>query len=72
VAELGYSIGDIVTAFSGYDDCNNANGGWSVTVDATNINIKVGAGGCGLIRKDTGGSFRTTNGNWSMIWAAYA
>ena len=56
-AELGYSIGDITVV-------NSVTA--SITVDATNINIRFNSAAPSIVRKDTGVIAAFTAANWKL------
>lgn len=70
-AEGGYSIGDELFVNPGHSDGNADNGGTSVVPDATNLNVRMGASGIEIDRKDSGAVFRINSGSWSIRFIAY-
>lgn len=66
--EAGYSAGDVVVVNPHEQDSAGASSrGTSLTVDATNINVRFGsaAGAFAILNKGTGAGGTLTNGNWS-------
>lgn len=72
VAELNYSIGDVVQI--GYDQDSTTNRGISVTVDSSDLTIRYGSSAASftLIDKTTGARSGITNASWKLRITAYA
>jgi hypothetical protein len=73
-AELGYSIGDELGISVGHDGSSGEAQGISVVPDATNLNVRMGAGtnAWTVIRKDTGVNAAMTRANWKLVLRAWA
>jgi hypothetical protein len=75
-AEAGYSIGDIVKANLDSSTTGGNTHGLSVTLDATNINLRYGSAANIVfgtqLRKDNGAHAQFTNANWRLIVEAFA
>jgi len=70
-AEGGYSIGDVVFAENAQQSSSASdNLGTSITVDATNINVRYGANATTfqLLNKTTGNPVGVTNANWKAVF----
>ena len=72
VAELSYTIGDIVQI--GFDQDSTTNRGISIVSDATNLTIRFGssANTFTLLNKTSGARATLTNASWKLRVTAYA
>lgn len=70
-ADVGYSVGD-ETMLNPTSNEAGSNRGLSLVPDGTNINVRFGAGGFQMTRKDTGGFYNVNNSNWKFIVRAWA
>ena len=70
-AEFGYSINDeVLVNPHGFGDLTAR--GISVVPDATNLNVRYGANGLGILNKTTGTSNTPTNASWRLVLRVWA
>ena len=72
-AEIGYSVGDVLLVSMQMENLAGDRGA-SITVDATNINVRYGSNSAvfSVLRKDTGARTSITPANWKFIVRAWA
>ena len=67
VAELGYAVGDVIR-IAGDSDQNVSNEAIGMTVNSTQIIVRIGENGPQMItRKDTGAATAATASRWFLI-----
>ena len=73
-AELNYSVDDeVVVNPAGNDISGTSNRGFSIVLDATNLNIRIGdaVSSFTILDKTTGAAGSPTNANWKLIVRAW-
>ena len=67
VAELGYAVGDVIR-IAGDSDASGSNEGIGMTVNSTQIVLRIGDSGPQQVtRKDTGAATAATASRWFLI-----
>lgn len=70
-AEFGYSVNDeVLINPHGFGDLTAR--GVAVVPDTTNLNVRYGANGLGILNKTTGTSNTPTNASWRLVLRAWA
>ena len=70
-AEFGYSVNDeVLINPHGFGDLTAR--GISVVPDSTNLNVRYGANGFGILNKTTGSSNTPTNASWRLVLRVWA
>lgn len=70
--EAGYTAGDEVCSEAFASNAAVDNGLLAVVPDATNLNVRFNNVGLTVINKTTGVSTAVTNGNWNVVFKAWA
>lgn len=73
IGEYGYSVGDCITVPAHAGGYSTSNHGCTARLDATNVNLRLGAqGSVFLILNSSGTAVSATNANWRLIVRAWA